>query len=115
MGERVPGGRVGGRPGSIDRTCAERAPGVYYGRMSRCCFLLALMWLSSATPLHALTLFHYNAHGNSVTNWTTNSAQVKAIGRQVAYLQPDVVDFNEIPLDYTYEMTNFVKAFLPGY
>jgi endonuclease/exonuclease/phosphatase family metal-dependent hydrolase len=83
--------------------------------MPRCCFLLALVWLCSATPLRALSLFHYNAHGNSVTNWTTNSPQVKAIGRQVAYLQPDVISFNEIPLDYTYEMTNFVKAFLPGY
>jgi endonuclease/exonuclease/phosphatase family metal-dependent hydrolase len=83
--------------------------------MPRCCFLLALVWLSCATPLRALSLMHYNVHGNGVTNWTTNSAQVKAIGRQVAYLQPDVITFNEIPLDFSYEMTNFVKAYLPGY
>jgi endonuclease/exonuclease/phosphatase family metal-dependent hydrolase len=30
-------------------------------------------------------------------------------------LQPDIITFNEIPLAYTWEMTNFVAAFLPGY
>lgn len=57
----------------------------------------------------------YNVKGNGATEWSTNSAQVQAIGRQMLYLQPDVVTFNEIPVDYTYEMTNFVTAFLPGY
>ena len=57
----------------------------------------------------------YNVKGNNVTNWTTNSLQVRAIGRQVQYLSPDIITFQEIPNDFTYEMTNFVKAFLPGY
>ena len=30
-------------------------------------------------------------------------------------LQPDIITFNEIPANYTWEMTNFVAAFLPGY
>jgi len=33
---------------------------------------------------------------------------------EVMYLNPDVITFNEVPNQYTYEMTNFVAAFLPG-
>jgi len=62
-----------------------------------------------------LTILTYNVHGNGTTNWSTNSLQVQAIGRQMAYLQPDVITFNEIPLTNTWEMTNFVAAYLPGY
>ncbi len=57
----------------------------------------------------------YNVKGNGVSDWSTNSTQVRAIGRQLAYLHPDVIAFNEIPSNYTWEMTNFVTAFLPGY
>ena len=57
----------------------------------------------------------YNVKGNGTTTWSTNSAQVQAIGRQVAWLQPDVITLNEIPQTNTFEMTNFVNAFLPGY
>ena len=63
----------------------------------------------------ALTICTYNMKGNGTTNWSTNTAQVQAIGRQMAYLNPDVITFNEIPLTNTLQMTNFVKAFLPGY
>jgi endonuclease/exonuclease/phosphatase family metal-dependent hydrolase len=31
------------------------------------------------------------------------------------YLNPDIITFNEIPNAKTYEMTNFVNVFLPGY
>lgn len=31
------------------------------------------------------------------------------------YLNPDIITFNEIPQAYTFQMTNFVSAFLPGY
>ena len=64
-----------------------------------------------------LTLLTYNVFGRHVTDWTTNSAQVQAIGRQLSYLKPDVVGFQEIPevnAGYT-QMTNFVAAYLPGY
>ena len=77
--------------------------------------LLALLCLSPALPSPALSIVTYNVRGNGETDWTTNSLQVRAIGRQMAYLQPDVVTFNEIPFPYTYEMTNFVKAWLPGH
>src|SRR5207247_509134 len=69
----------------------------------------------STAPLAGFSILTYNTAGNGATNWSTNSPQVQAIGRQMSYLNPDVVTFQEIPFDYTYEMPNFVKAFLPGY
>jgi len=63
----------------------------------------------------ALTLVHYNVHGNGASDWSTNSSQVQAIGRVVSFLNPDVITFNEIPNSKTWEMTNFVNAYLPGY
>ncbi|HZL43622.1 MAG TPA: endonuclease/exonuclease/phosphatase family protein [Verrucomicrobiae bacterium] len=63
----------------------------------------------------AFSLLTYNTHGNQVENWSTNSYQVRAIGRQLVYLQPDIACFNEIPDTNTYQMENWVKAFLPGY
>ncbi len=68
-----------------------------------------------AAQARAFSVVQYNCKGNGASNWSTKSAQVRAIGRQMMYLQPDVVTFNEIPQRYSYEMTNFVKAFLPGY
>jgi hypothetical protein len=64
-----------------------------------------------------LTLLSYNVLGRGVTDWTTNSAQVQAIGRQMSYLKPDIVGFVEIPeVNSNYrQMTNFVAAYLPGY
>jgi endonuclease/exonuclease/phosphatase family metal-dependent hydrolase len=77
-------------------------------------FLICLVGLLTR-PALALSLLHYNVNGNGANDWTTNATQVQAIGRQLVYLQPDIVAFNEIPNQYTYEVTNFVKAFLPGY
>jgi endonuclease/exonuclease/phosphatase family metal-dependent hydrolase len=62
-----------------------------------------------------LSLLTYNVKGNGATNWSTHAAQVQAIGRQLQYLNPDIITFQEIPYDLSYEMTNFVNAFLPGY
>ncbi len=62
-----------------------------------------------------VSYLHYNVKGNGATDWSTNAPQVLAIARQLAYLNPDIIAFNEIPYPYTYEMTNFVNAFLPGY
>jgi len=69
----------------------------------------------SPNALPALAYLTYNVKGNGATDWTTNAPQVQAIGRELMYLNPDVIAFNEIPNQFTYEMTNFVKAFLPGY
>lgn len=57
----------------------------------------------------------YNVHGAEVADWSTNSPQVQAIGRQLRYLQPDIVTFQEIPHTNTWQMVNFVAAYLPGY
>jgi len=74
--------------------------------------LVCLCFVDSA---RALTLLTYNVAGNGAADWSTNAPQVQAIGRQMQYLQPDVITFNEIPFRLSYEMTNFVSAFLPGY
>lgn len=74
--------------------------------------------ITSAPPAPAATAFSvltYNTHGNHVEDWTTNSPQVRAIGRQMQYLRPDIITFQEIPFTNTHEMVNFVLAFLPGY
>src|SRR6185436_14323302 len=75
--------------------------------------LVALAFTSSRST--ALTLLTYNVKGNGVTDWSTNTPQVQAIGRQVSYLQPDIITFVEIPYSLSWQMTNFVTAFLPGY
>ena len=60
-------------------------------------------------------MLQYNCKGNGATNWSITTTQVMAIAHQVMYLQPDVITFNEIPQPYSYQMTNFVRAYLPGY
>ncbi len=62
-----------------------------------------------------VTVMTYNVKGNGAADWSTNAAQVRAIGRQLRYLDPDIITFNEIPHSQVWEMTNFVSAFLPGY
>ena len=74
---------------------------------------LALAW--TASSVESLSLLTYNVNGNGVTDWSTNSPQVRAIGREVSYLNPDLLTFQEIPANLTWQMTNFVRAFLPGY
>jgi endonuclease/exonuclease/phosphatase family metal-dependent hydrolase len=75
--------------------------------------LLLLVWPSIYRSQGAVSLLTYNAGGNGAVDWSTNAAQVQAIGRQMSHLQPDIITFNEIPYDLSSEMTNFVKAFLP--
>lgn len=68
-------------------------------------------------PVAGFSLLSYNTHGNFVSDWTTNSPQVQAIGRQVQYLDPDIITFQEIPLTnagWTH-MPEFVTAFCPGF
>ena len=70
----------------------------------------------AAVPTNGIiTLLTYNVKGNGSTDWSTNTPQVQAIGRELLYLQPDVITFNEIPYTNTWQMTNWVTAFLPGY
>ena len=70
---------------------------------------------AAAVNSNLISYLHYNVKGNGATNWSTNSPQVQAICRQLIYLHPDIIAFNEIPHGFIGEMTNWVKAFLPGY
>lgn len=72
------------------------------------------VWCGSSPSFSYLT---YNAHGNGLTNWSTNMWHVQAIGRQMQYLDPDIITFNEIPVtnNCTAQMVDFVTAFRPGY
>ena len=60
-------------------------------------------------------LVHYNVKGNGASDWSTNAPQVQAIGRELTWLNPDIITFNEIPNGLRGEMTNWGKAFLSGY
>ncbi len=75
----------------------------------------ALSVWSAAPP--AFSYLTYNVHGNGLTNWSTNMWHVQAIGRQMQYLDPDIITFNEIPVtnNCTAQMADFVAAFRPGY
>ena len=72
------------------------------------------VWSVSPPAFSYLT---YNANGNGQTNWSTNMWHVRAIGRQVQYLNPDIITFNEIPVtnNCTAQMVDFVTAFCPSY
>ena len=72
------------------------------------------VWRASTPAFSYLT---YNANGNGLTNWSTNTQHVQAIGRQMQYLNPDIITFKEIPVtnNCTAQMADFVTAFRPGY
>lgn len=72
---------------------------------------------TGVTQAGALAVLNYNAHGAAIPDWSTNAAQVQAIGRHVQFLDPDIITFQEIPLtnNGTAQMTNFVAAFRPGF
>ncbi|HEY0548819.1 MAG TPA: endonuclease/exonuclease/phosphatase family protein, partial [Verrucomicrobiae bacterium] len=78
---------------------------------------LTITVTATETTNAAFTILSYNAHGAAIPDWSTNSAQVQAIGRQLQFLDPDIITFQEIPLtnNGTAQMTNFVAAFRPGY
>lgn len=39
----------------------------------------------------------YNILGNGASGWTLSSTNVQAVGRELGYLQPDIVGFQEVP------------------
>ena len=65
----------------------------------------------SDRPAPGFSLVTYNVKGNGASDWSTNAPQVRAIARELQFLNPDIITFNEIPYDLSYEMTNFVAAF----
>jgi endonuclease/exonuclease/phosphatase family metal-dependent hydrolase len=62
-----------------------------------------------------ITLLNYNVWGADATDWSTNNPQVRAIGRQLAHLAPDVVTLQEIPHIGLPQLPHFVAAYLPGF
>jgi endonuclease/exonuclease/phosphatase family metal-dependent hydrolase len=63
-----------------------------------------------------IRILQYNVAGNGVADWSTNTAQARAIGRELKYLNPDIITFNEIPTTNGVAlMPDWMKAFLPGY
>lgn len=67
------------------------------------------------TPV--FSVLTYNTAGNGDPNWTTNNSQVRALGRVLAHLQPDVVTFQEIPMTNAgwANMPSIIATYLPGY
>jgi endonuclease/exonuclease/phosphatase family metal-dependent hydrolase len=80
-----------------------------------CIGVVFTLGLPAGRAVESLSVLTYNTSGNGMADWSTNSAQVQAIGREVSYLQPDIIMFQEIPYTNTWQMPNFVAAFLPGY
>jgi endonuclease/exonuclease/phosphatase family metal-dependent hydrolase len=66
-------------------------------------------------PNRTVKWLGYNVWGAGATNWTTNDPQVQAIGRQLAYLAPDVVALQEIPDSGLAQMPHIIATYLPNY
>ncbi len=101
--------------GSGPATFATSNPGSTYGAGGTLRFDLVTV---SGDPLvpnpnQTLTLLNYNVWGAGATNWTTNNPQVQAIGRQMAYLTPDVITLQEIPNIGLAAMPNIIATYLP--
>jgi endonuclease/exonuclease/phosphatase family metal-dependent hydrolase len=92
-------------------------PGSTYGTGGTLRFDMITLWgeRMGDNPQPTFTLLNYNVWGAGATDWTTNFAQVQAIGRQMAHLAPDIITLQEIPNIGLPEMQNFMDAYLPGY
>lgn len=75
-------------------------------------WLLALL---PAPPAAAWSLLTWNLSGNGAADWSTNSAQVQAIGRVLRHLDPDVATFQEVPFQFRDRMPGLVAVWLPGH
>jgi endonuclease/exonuclease/phosphatase family metal-dependent hydrolase len=74
-----------------------------------------LVTFTGEPVLGDFTVMSYNILGNGATNWTLTAANVQAVGRQLSYLKPDVIGFQEIPETFYTQWTNFINTWLPGY
>lgn len=79
--------------------------------------IVSLTVVPTAPAVAGFSIMDYNTHGNFVGDWTTNSLQVQAIGRQVQYINPDIITFQEIPntnAGWTH-MGEFTSVYRPGF
>jgi endonuclease/exonuclease/phosphatase family metal-dependent hydrolase len=90
-------------------------PGWITGRTVCQACLALLGGLLAQQTMAAFTILDWNLKGNGAANWNTNADQVQAIGRVLLYLNPDIITFNEIPVNQKYYMTNWSRSFLSNY
>ena len=73
------------------------------------------------TPLSfpTVSLLTYNLGGgnfdDTAANWSTSSVTNQAVGSVMRGLQPDIIGFQEYSVSNTWQLTNFVNAYLPVY
>lgn len=77
--------------------------------------LLLGLWLAGVGTLPALSVLTYNINGNGETDWSPSAPHLQALGRELQYLQADLIAFNEVPVEHTAEFVPFVQQWLPGY
>jgi len=70
---------------------------------------------SDGSAVGSLSMLTFNILGSNASGWTLNSSNVQAIGRVLAYLQPDIIGFQEVPEDFRLLMADFIGSYLPGY
>lgn len=103
--------------GSGNAGYVASATGSSYGLSGTLRFDMVIVSGGPLTPSPNRTVkwLGYNVWGAGATNWTTSNPQVQAIGRQLAYLAPDVVTLQEIPNSGLSAMPDIVATYLPGY
>lgn len=72
-----------------------------------------------ATSVKTFSVVSYNIWGanfeDTEANWNTNNARIQQIGRELKFLNADVIGFQEFAITNRGQVTNWVKDFLPGY
>ena len=76
---------------------------------------LRLTVLPLQTPV--FSLLDFNLAGNGDPDWTTNNFQVRAIGRIISHLNPDIMTFQEIPTTNNglANMVGVMQVYRPGF
>lgn len=59
------------------------------------------------------SLMSWNIRGGGASGWSENSESAQALGRQLAFLQPDIIAFNEIPDSARNRFGDFIHQYLP--
>ena len=111
----TPAADIGGF-GSFAFNVNDTTTGIGFGPVSVSVVIVGGLVIPNIPPAtNGFMLVQYNVKGNGALDWSTNAAQVQAIGRELRYLNPDIITFNEIPVTGVSEMVNWAKDFLAGY
>ncbi len=94
-------------------------PASSYGNVGTLRFDMLEVAAGPVETVSTFSLLTYNIFGgnfpDTAEDWSTNSPQLRAAGEVLRYLKPDVVAFQEISVSNTWQMTNFLNVYLPGY